>query len=210
VKELHIHCEGGGKGFGVTEPLRNGMRAFLKPLYDLASQKKVRITLTFHRGRDQAYKQFLSAMNDFPDIFHVLLVDTEAPVTNQEALQNPWVHLCEKDGWCLHQDKPDRCYLMVQAMEAWFMADKDALKEFYKQGFNVNALPANPRIEEIPKDQLEPSLKRASKTTTKGEYHKIKHGGKLLEVIRSTEVRKASPHCNRLFTTLENKINAAG
>ena len=52
----------------------------------------------------------------------------------------------------------------------------------------------------------EPSLKVATYNTSKGEYQKIKHASKLLEVLNVAEVRKASHYCNRLFTTLEQIV----
>ncbi len=57
-------------------------------------------------------------------------------------------------------------------------------------------------METIDKDSLEPSLKAATRNTTKGEYHKIKHASKLLELLDVDKVRQASPYCDRLFTTL--------
>jgi len=43
---------------------------------------------------------------------------------------------------------------MVELMEAWFHADKDALEGYYKGGFRKDALKANPNVEEIPKQDL--------------------------------------------------------
>jgi hypothetical protein len=36
-------------------------------------------------------------------------------------------------------------------LEAWFLADKDALKACYGQGFNPNSIPGNPNVEQIAK-----------------------------------------------------------
>jgi hypothetical protein len=82
---------------------------------------------------------------------------------------------------------------MVQAMEAWFLADRAALSEFYGEGFLAKSLPGNPSIEQIRKDDLEPALKRATKPTkTKGEYHKVRHGFALLALIDPLKVENAS------------------
>jgi len=88
---------------------------------------------------------------------------------------------------------------MVQAMEAWFLADRDALANFYDGGFLANSLPGSPtNVEAILKDDLEPRLKHASKPTkTKGEYQKVKHGFALLALIDPTKVGNASPHARR-------------
>ncbi|WP_244997511.1 DUF4276 family protein [Richelia sinica] len=142
-------------------------------------------------------------MKVHPEAFNVLLVDAEAPV----KLSSPWEHLKLRDNW----DKPagvndDNCHLMVQAMEAWFMADIETLSEFYGQGFRRNKIPLNNNVENIVKDDLEPSLKLASRSTSKGEYHKINHAYKLLGLIDVDKVRQASPYCDRFFTTLTAKI----
>jgi hypothetical protein len=138
-----------------------------------------------------------------PDAFNVLLVDAEAPVNKK----SPWEHLKFRDNW----DKPtevddDNCHLMVQTMEAWFIADFATLKKFYGQGFKENAIPKNANVETIAKDNLEPTLKTATSRTTKEEYHKIKHASELLESLDVTQVRQASPYCDRLFNTLRSRI----
>jgi len=92
---------------------------------------------------------------------------------------------------------------MVQAMEAWLIADIDTLKRFYGQGFKDNAIPKNRNVEMIEKDLLEPSLKAATRDTkSKGEYQKIQHASKLLEMLDVDKVRKASLECDRIFITL--------
>ena len=45
-------------------------------------------------------------------------------------------------------------------------------------------------------------MKEATRNTVKGEYQKIQHVSKLLELLNVTKVRKAAPKCDRLFTTL--------
>lgn len=47
---------------------------------------------------------------------------------------------------------------MVQAMEAWFIADADKLKEFYGRDFNENAIPKDRDIERIEKSRLDSAL----------------------------------------------------
>ena len=91
-------------------------------------------------------------------------------------------------------------------MEAWFIADLETLKKFYGQGFKENAIPKNANVETIAKDNLESTLKTATANTTKGEYHKIKHAYKLLELLDVDKVCQASPYCDRLFTTLTAKM----
>ena len=81
-------------------------------------------------------------------------------------------------------------------MEAWFLADREALAEFYDDGFLAKSLPGSPtNIEAVLKEDLESRLKQASRQTkTKGEYHKTRHGFALLALIDPKKVEDASPH----------------
>jgi hypothetical protein len=126
-------------------------------------------------------------LEDYPDAFNILLVDSEAAVNKP-----PWDHLKSRDNWDSPSVDDTHCHLMVQAMEAWFIADIDTLKKFYGQGFRENSIPRNPNVEKIDKDSLEPSLKEATRNTVKGEYQKIQHASKLLELLNVAKVREAS------------------
>lgn len=85
---------------------------------------------------------------------------------------------------------------MVQAMEAWFLADRAALMAYYGQGFRINALPGDERhVEAVQKGDLEPSLVKASHSTrTKGDYDKTTHAFALLLEIDPAKVEQGSPH----------------
>jgi len=95
---------------------------------------------------------------------------------------------------------------MVQVMEAWYLADRERLQDYYGKGFRAAALPKNRNVEEIDKRQLERSLKDATRATQKGTYHKIQHGPAILERIRLEMVRQFAPGCERLIRTLTEKI----
>lgn len=202
VKEIRIYVEGGGDGRNTRGLLRTGFNKFLQDLNQLARSKRIKWEIVICGSRNNAFRDFKNALKDHPDAFNVLLVDAEAPVN-----KTPWQHLKERDNW----DKPDVddtcCHLMVQMMEAWFIADVDALKRFYGQGFKENAIPKNPNVEKINKTEIESALKKATKDTTKGEYGKIQHGAKLLEQVSVAKVRAASLYCDRLFTTLTVTID---
>jgi len=64
-------------------------------------------------------------------------------------------------------------------------------------------------VESIDKDSLETSLKTATRSTTKGEYHKINHASKLLTLFDVAKVGNASPYCDRLFTTITAKMGVS-
>src|SRR5437660_3151545 len=92
-------------------------------------------------GRQEAYDAFVDALDKEPDVFNVLLVDSEDPVAIGVS---PWDHLKKRKGdeW----DKPTgaddtRCQMMVACMEAWFLADPDGLKKHYGGNFEEAKLP---------------------------------------------------------------------
>jgi hypothetical protein len=90
---------------------------------------------------------------------------------------------------------------MVQVMESWFLADVDALKTVFK-GLSEAAVRGNPNVEEIPKADV---LERLNKAAN-GEYRKVKHGTRLLELIDPAKVRKAAPNCDRMFNVILAKL----
>ena len=65
---------------------------------------------------------------------------------------------------------------MVQCMEAWFLADIPAVLQYYAHEFDEFALRGNPNIEAIPKRDVMDRLHNATRTTSKGPYHKTRHG----------------------------------
>lgn len=203
IKEIRIYIEGGGDTGRTAQPLRHGFEAFFKEINHKANN---RIKIILCGGRKSAFDDFKIAVRQHQDAFNILLVDAEGEVANNHTA---WEHLKKRvgDEW----DKPkgisdEQCHLMVQTMEAWLIADLEAVGKYYGQGFKKKSLPKSPKVEEIPKKDLEPKLVIATRNTTKGEYHKIRHASELLGLINVKTVRDAAPHCNRLFETLENKI----
>lgn len=205
VKEVRIYIEGGGESKDTKAALRRGFSSFFKELVQVANSKKIKWNIILCGSRNNAFRDFKNALADHPNAFIILLVDSEAPVK-----QPPWEHLKLRDNWDSPGVDETHCYLMVQAMEAWLMADIDTLKRFYGQGFKENVIPKNINVETIEKDRLESSLKAASRDTkSKGEYQKIQHASKLLEMLDVDKVRKASSECDRIFTTLTELMEQA-
>jgi hypothetical protein len=97
---------------------------------------------------------------------------------------------------------------MSQVMEAWFLADRELLAEFYNGGFLPKALPGSATsIEIIPKEDIVSGLARATRNTkTKGEYHKTKHGFDLLGKVDPAKVERASPHAASFHKFLRGQL----
>lgn len=198
-------------GKETTAGLRPGFVHLFKELYDLAESKGIKILSIMSGGRRDACKDFLISMESYPDAFNVLLVDSESPVSENCT---PWEHLrSRKDDqpWILDTQGLDDgcCHLMVPTMEAWFLADIDALSKFYNGGFDEDYLRQklkNQNLEQVTKYNINKWLGEATKKTSKGKYHKTQHAPKLLALLDVDKVRRAFPSCERLFTTLTKII----
>ena len=204
VRDILILVEGGGDGRGSKAQLRRGMDAFLAPLKSAARSKALRWELKACGSRNEAFREFRNESNAGKDAFVVLLVDAEAPVS-----MTPKQHLASRDEWEIDFTGENALHLMVQVMETWILADADALSNYYGQGFRRKALPTRQNLEEVSKIEVERTLNRATEQTTKGRYHKIKHASDLLRRIDANKVRKRCRHCERLFNTVTEQIEAA-
>jgi hypothetical protein len=154
-------------------------------------------------SRQSAFEDFCHAAGERERGLPILLVDAEAPVAGED----PWDHLHAHDGWARPSGTDaDRCHLMVAVMESWFLADGDALAEFFGNGFRVSALPANPQIEEIPKDQVLTGFARASRHASKGTYSKSGHSFRILARLDPRKVQDAAPFARRFFSALRNLL----
>jgi len=199
VSEVRIYLEGGGDSKDTKAAIRRGFSKFLGPLRDQAREQRLGWRIVACGPRSAAFDGFLTALKIHPDAFNVLLVDAEGPV---DSTLTRWEHLRSRDGWDTPPLADEHCHLIVQMVEAWFVADLDALRAFYGQGFHENAIPKDRDVEKLDRKTLESGLKRATRHTTKGPYHKIHHAAKLLESLNSQTVRSKAPHCDRLFETL--------
>ena len=156
-------------------------------------------------SREKTFDLFKLALRDHAASFNVLLVDSEIAVRH-----SPWKHLLECDDWTKPAAAEDRhCHLMAQAMEAWFLADPQTLIGFYGQGFNLNALPRQQDVEQIPKSQLVACLKKAARGTKKGDYHKIDHGCRILERLKIEVVAAKARHGRRFVDEIKTAIAAS-
>ena len=201
VNEIRIYAEGGGDQRSGKAAVQEGFSKFLSPLKEMARERHIRWYVVACGSRQSAFDAFEIALKQHRDAFNVLLVDGEGPVT-----QPPWEHLQNRDHWPIQGIPDDHCHLMVQVMEAWIVADSETLERFYGQGFNANPIPAQGDVELIVKADLEHALIQATRNTQKGEYHKIRHGPKILALVDVSKIRNRARHCDRMFTTLSTKI----
>ncbi len=125
-------------------------------------------------GRNQAIKRFADGVEKqvtdeqrqgrAANVVRVLVVDSEGAVGKG---RDGKAHLNRQTGALLGQNvKESRVFLMVQCMEAWFLADADALERFYHRlGYRFDKVvladeilkakagDTSPNIEPIPKSK---------------------------------------------------------
>jgi hypothetical protein len=143
-----------------------------------------------------------------------LLIDSEAPIEENQPDDihkwKPWKHFQNRDtdkSWDIPDNARDTdCHLMVQLMESWFFADKDALKSYYGQKFHENSLPQRKDIENIPKEEVLKSFKNATKDTSKGVYGKGGHSFDILQRIDPEKVTAASPWAKRFVDIMNEEM----
>ena len=189
---VNIYVEGGVDNEDTITRCRQGFAAYCAK----AAPGMPRPRIVPCGGRNQTFDKFKAAAQTSKAGDHcVLLVDAEGSVT----AGTPEEHLQFHDKWDFSLLKAHHVFLMVQAVEAWFLADREALALFYDGSFLASSLPGSPsNIEAVSKNDLEPKLIHASKPTkTKGRYHKINHGTVLLGLIDPVKVENASPHAKR-------------
>lgn len=179
MKEIRIYFEG-------DSALRPGFAKFFEEISNRARARGLRWSLVAGRSTAETTKDFRHCLEQNPDVHALLLVDSEGrePQRSRTA------------------------FFMIQCMESWFLADREALRTYFGNEFKEAALPggANPgNVESIPKDDVVRALDNASRSTKKGKYSRSKsgHGAKLLALLKPERVRKLAPDCDRLFTILE-------
>ena len=197
-----VYVEGGGNSKALRIECRMGFRKF----FGKAGLKGRMPKISACGSRQKAYKDFCHRLDKAGSReFVALLVDSEGPVA---AGSGPWAHLKGRDRW----DKPERAtddnaHLMVQCMEAWFLADEDALAKFFGDDFNRNSLPRRMDVEKVAQRDIARGLKMATRQCKhKGVYHKGRHSFAIIAELNPDKVTAASRHAERLVQTLRGKL----
>jgi hypothetical protein len=193
---VKLYVEGGGAG----RELRMECRIGFGKLFSRAGFHGHLPKIVASGSRDEALKRFCTALGSATsNEFVCLLVDSESPIP---ANSSPWLLLGSRPPGA----EDDNAHLMVQCMEAWFLADKEALGRFFGLGFRQSALPNRSDVENIPKRDVFDALKGAtSACVPKGQYRKGAHSFEVLAALDPEKVAGASPYARRLFDTLKQK-----
>ena len=198
---IKVIVEGGGE----TKALRTKCRRGFSNFFSKAGMEGRMPSVVASGSRREAFNDFRAAVHRPGKYdFIVLLVDSEDPVARGSS---PWQHLKARDSWNQPSGTTDdQVHLMVQCMEAWFLADKNCLFAYYGKGFNQKALPGSQDIENIAKNDVLNGLKNATRSgVSKGEYEKGRHAFDILAQIDPIKVVAASLYAKRLINTLNEK-----
>lgn len=201
VEEIRIYVEGGGDQRSGKAAVREGFSKFLSEMREKARSHRVRWNIVACGSTRSTIEDYQNALQRHRHAVNVLLVDSDGPV-----VLPPVDHLKKPGGFDVAGMSPDLVHLMVQVMEAWILSDRDALERFYGEGFKTAALPRRENVEEVEKQAVYRALSDATRHTKKGEYHKIRHGPRILALLDVSKVRERATHCDRLFRALEGWI----
>jgi Domain of unknown function (DUF4276) len=191
-----LYIEGGAPGKDADSVFRRGWRTFL----ERAVGRSAKFAVVRGGSRNETWKKFKMALGEAKaDELPILVVDSEAAVT-----EGSWQHLAGQDDW----KKPkgvgeDQVFLMVQAMETWFLADREGLESYFGSGFSASPLQDWPDLEAVDKKKVLEVLGKATKAS-KNPYQKGSASFKLLATLDPKKVEAACPQARRLLDRLRS------
>lgn len=201
-----VLIEGGGFTRDQQARLRQGFAGLFAKL--LGNRPKPRVVCA--GGGHQAFADFKHEVNANPTAACLLLIDSEGPVV---AGDSPWQHVARRGGGWVRPDgvTDEQLHFMVEAMEAWLVADPEALAHHYGSEFKASKLPRQKNLEKVPKTDLLKALEAATKDVkTKGRYQKS-HAFDLVGKLDPVKVRRACPDfAARFFAALEGSAAQTG
>ena len=138
-----LYIEGGGGGKSQQARFREGWNRFFE-----RAGVGGRVKIVRGGGRDQTFDRFVTAVSEpLHSDLPILVVDSEGVVQPEHSV---WEHLRTRDNWPRPQNaSDDQAFLMVQFMETWFLADREALQRYFGPGFRKKKLKQWPQLEEV-------------------------------------------------------------
>jgi hypothetical protein len=96
---------------------------------------------------------------------------------------------------------------MVECMEAWLLADKQALSEYFGQGFRLKALPRAQNVEKVSKNDVLNGLDQATRgSKTKGSYDKGRDSFQLLGRVNGGKLRRSAPRVELFVQAISDRF----
>lgn len=192
VGRVVIHFEGSDK-------LRVGFGKLFGNHKNRARQNRIHFKMIAGGPNAETVKGFLRSCRLNPSDLNVLLIDSEAPAPSvADALRA----LRSRNYWDANVAPEDeRIHFMVQAMEAWFIADRQAMASHFGDGFRCGSLPNPQNAESISPTGLTESIDQALRGIggrRRKKYDKVRDGARLLALIDEATVSRNCPSFGRL------------
>ena len=198
VSRVVIHFEGDVR-------LKPGFRKLFERHANRARGNRIRFDLISGGPNAETVKDFLRSCRQNPSDLNVLLVDSEGPAPSAAAAIQG---LRSRNYWDANAAVDDgQINFMVQAMEAWFIADRRALTSHFGNRFSADGLPSPRNAESMPVEQLTDSINQALRAVggrRRRKYDKARDGARLLESLDETAVRRNCPSFGRLMDFLSS------
>jgi hypothetical protein len=203
---VYIEGEGGGRTASKRKYLggefRKAWKEFLKPIAEHAARNGVnRFRCIPGRGGQSTIELFARPLPPQEGALRVLLIDSEGPVND---VSRPWAALRQKPPEGVDDGN---CYLMVQCLETWLLADVEGLRRYYdahKKCFNDNKVSAWPDPERIARDIIQDALLAATSACKSPYAHA--DGNLLIAVVDRDELLKLRSVA-RLFRDFVKKVD---
>lgn len=198
--KVKLYIEGGGD----TKSLHIECRRGFRKLFENAGFQGRMPSTNPCGGRGSAFDDFKTALDTASeDEYPILLVDSEAPVT-----EPAWKHLQGSDGWAKPSGATDdQVQLMVQCMETWCVADRGALRRFFGQYLQESALPAPNDLEGQAKAEVQQALEHATRECGRDrEYKKGKRSFRLIAELDPRVLEENLPHFVELHRILDKTL----
>lgn len=191
-----IYIEGGGDTASLHSELRQGFQSLFKSAGFTGRLPKV----VACGSRNDAFGDFKTGyLSKSKDEAILLLVDSEEKVNKPTK----WEHVLVRDGWeKLPNTTEENLFFMVVTMESWYLADVNGIVKFFGHGFDSSKLPKTSNLEDVDKAQLYESLKKATKSSSKGVYGKGSHSFKILALLDANKVKNHGKHSKEFFKYL--------
>lgn len=200
MSERRLYVEGGGNSKELRTRCREGFRKLLEK-----SGFAGRVPRIVASGsRNEAYDDFKNALASRQYKEVLLILDSEDPVAN---IEQTWAHLGSRDKWdCPPGAADEQVFLMTTCMETWIVADRNALRQEYKDCLQDSALPSLVNIERRDRHiEIQDKLVHATRDCTNA-YVKNKRSFKALENVDPKEVAKHCPSFARMIRILTRKL----
>ena len=200
VTRVNLHFEG-------DDDLRPGFRNLLDRHIERARRQRIRFNLIAGGPRYETVKDFLDSCRHNPSALNVLLIDSESSVSDvSQSIRTLSRHsVWDSDVHC----EDSQVNFMVQAMEAWFVADRRALESHFGNRFNANALPSPQSAEAIDPDALVAAIQSglpSRRGRRRPRCRKTADGVELLGLLDHSTVGRYCPNFKRLMDFLDRQF----